>query len=144
MLIGQLGERVGLPAQTIRYYERLGLLERPQRSKSRYRLYQSHDEERLRFILRAKRFGLSLHEINQVIGLHDNGIRPCPNVMAMMEGHLRQLNERIAELQALRRELEIRCRDMLAAGAVDSGELNGSGDTICPLIERSATGHRET
>ncbi|BAZ47239.1 transcriptional regulator (plasmid) [Chondrocystis sp. NIES-4102] len=65
-LIGELSDRVGISAHTIRYYERLGLLEPPRRTESQYRIYGQENEERLRFIQKAKKFGLSLDEIKQL------------------------------------------------------------------------------
>ncbi|PSO95825.1 MAG: heavy metal-responsive transcriptional regulator, partial [Cyanobacteria bacterium QS_6_48_18] len=67
LLIGELSRRVNLPTQTIRYYERLGLITPPERTASQYRLYSEEAIERLQFIQKAKIFGLSLDEIKQLI-----------------------------------------------------------------------------
>lgn len=69
MRIGELGSRLGLSTATLRYYESLGLLGEPQRSPSGYRLYGTDDEDRLRFILRAKALDLSLDEIRSLLEL---------------------------------------------------------------------------
>ena len=71
--IGELGERVGLSTATLRYYESLGLLGEPERSPSGYRLYGDDDEERLRFIIRAKALDLSLDEIRSLLDLWRQG-----------------------------------------------------------------------
>ncbi len=63
MLIGELSKQLSLPTHTIRYYEQLGLLDPPQRSEAQYRLYTKSDAERLHFIQKAKRLGLSLDDI---------------------------------------------------------------------------------
>ncbi|GAB4179644.1 MAG: hypothetical protein Fur006_13120 [Coleofasciculaceae cyanobacterium] len=105
-LIGELGHRVGVPPQTIRYYERLGLLEPPERTESDYRIYSEASEERLRFIQKAKRFGLSLDEIKQLIDIRASGIIPCANLKVMVKQHLHDLEHRIQEMQAFRQELD--------------------------------------
>jgi DNA-binding transcriptional MerR regulator len=71
--IGELGARVGLSTATLRYYESLGLLGEPERSPSGYRLYGTDDEERLRFIIRAKALDLSLDEIRSLLELWHQG-----------------------------------------------------------------------
>lgn len=97
-LIGELGHRVGVPPQTIRYYERLGLLEPPERTESDYRIYSETSEERLRFIQKAKRFGLSLDEIKQLIDIRASGIIPCAELKVMVKQHLHDLACRIPRL----------------------------------------------
>ncbi|MBD2230784.1 heavy metal-responsive transcriptional regulator [Phormidium tenue] len=105
MLIRDLSRATGVPASTIRYYERLGLLQVPRRSGAQYRLYETADVERLRFIQKAKRLGLSLTEIGQLMALRAGGIAPCQQLKAMVASHLQQLDQQIAELQTLRQEL---------------------------------------
>lgn len=65
LLIGQRSERAGVHTQTIRHYERLGLLEPPVRTASRYRVHTAEHHDRLRFVMQAKGFGLSLEEIKE-------------------------------------------------------------------------------
>ncbi len=77
MFISQLSERVELPAHTIRYYEKIGLISPPKRSETQYRLYCDEDEARLKFIKQAKLFGFSLDEIKEIITLRAEGIAPC-------------------------------------------------------------------
>lgn len=131
LFVGQISERVGIPAQTIRYYERLKLLRAPKRSQSRYRLYSPHDEDRLRFIRNAKAFGLSLAEIKELIETADTGTRPCIRLKAMVERHIDELDTRIAELQALRCTLSRRATQIEAS----MKERRGRGADICPVIE---------
>jgi len=88
-LIGELSDRVGVSAHTIRYYERMGLLEPPRRTESQYRIYGKENEERLRFIQKAKRFGLSLDEIKQLITIRTEGTPPCASLKTMVKQHLR-------------------------------------------------------
>lgn len=78
LFIGELSRQVGISTGTIRYYERLGLLKPPQRTESQYRVYSQEDSERLRFIQKAKRFGLSLDEIKKLIDISASGVPPVP------------------------------------------------------------------
>ena len=104
-LIGELSDRVEVSAHTIRYYERLGLLEPSKRTESGYRVYGEENEERLRFIQKAKRFGLSLDEIKQLITIRTKGTPPCASLKTMVKQHLDDLDLQIAEAISLRQEL---------------------------------------
>jgi DNA-binding transcriptional MerR regulator len=103
--IGQLSEQVGLPAQTIRYYERVGLLPPPRRAPNRYRYYDELDERRLRFIRGARALDFSLDEIREILDLRDRGTAPCRVLMAQMARQIEAIDERIAELRRLRTDL---------------------------------------
>ncbi|MGB7441523.1 MAG: heavy metal-responsive transcriptional regulator [Coleofasciculaceae cyanobacterium] len=136
-LIGELSTLVGIPTHTIRYYERLGLLEPPRRTESQYRLYGSEDEERLRFIQKAKRFGLSLEEIKQLIEIRTTGVPPCASLKAMVKQHLDELDCRLREMTAFRQELASRYKEISKLlpneAALPTDEIcNGK---ICGLIE---------
>ena len=111
-LIGELGDRVGVSAHTIRYYERLGLLKPPERTESQYRIYGKENEERLRFIQKAKRFGLSLDEIKQLITIRTEGTPPCASLKTMVKQHLNDLDRKIEEMVSLRRELASRYEEI--------------------------------
>ncbi len=102
--IGQLARRVNVNVRTLRYYETLGLLPAPQRTETGYRLYSEADERRLRFVLQAKRVGLSLEEIGRILELGRHG-SPCGYVREVVSRHIAEMNARIAKLQALRAEL---------------------------------------
>lgn len=138
MLIHDLSRQVGVPASTIRYYERLGLLDAPPRSRSQYRLYGEPDVERLQFIQNAKRLGLSLTEIGQLIALRSGGTPPCQELKAMVAKHLRQLDQQIAQLQALRRELAIQEAELEAnlSQAPDPPPDSLCNGIICGFVER--------
>ncbi|MGG6239327.1 heavy metal-responsive transcriptional regulator [Leptolyngbya sp. KIOST-1] len=138
MLIRDLSRAAGVPASTIRYYEQLGLLQAPQRSAAQYRLYGTADVERLRFIQKAKRLGLSLTEIGQLIALRAGGTAPCQQLKAMVSSHLQQLDQQIAELQALRQELATYYAN-LAAQLPDDATVPTETlcqGTICGFIEQ--------
>ena len=80
LFIGELSHRVDVPTQTIRYYERLGLLDAPERTESQYRIYSEEAVERLQFIQKAKLYGLSLDEIKQLIKIRVEGVPPCASL----------------------------------------------------------------
>lgn len=131
MLIGELSRRVDLPPHTIRYYERLGLINPPERTESKYRVYSEEDEVRLRFIKQAKLFGLSLDEIKQIINLRAEGIAPCEHLKKMIKRHLDDLDHRIQELVAFRNELARRYERLKSISDAPTG-------TICGLIEQES------
>ncbi len=138
LLIGEIGQQVNLPTQTIRYYERLGLLDPPERTQSRYRVYSEQTIERLRFIQKAKLFGLSLDEIKQLIEIRNRGVSPCANLKAMVKEHLDELDNHIQEMLAFRQELASRYEQinaLLLASPAAHSEASFNG-RICELIER--------
>jgi DNA-binding transcriptional MerR regulator len=106
LLVGELAERVGVSAKTIRYHEQVGLLPEPTRSAAGYRLYGADDEERLSFISTARRIGFTLGEIKEILGLRDRGTTPCDYVRAAIRRHLEEVDRHISELRRLKGELE--------------------------------------
>jgi DNA-binding transcriptional MerR regulator len=98
--IGELADRVGVNPKTVRYYEDIGLLPEPARRPSGYRAYGIEDVERLTFIRRAQRFGLSLDEIGEVLAFRRNGERPCAFVLDTVRRQVARVAEQIAELEA--------------------------------------------
>lgn len=103
--IGALGAATGVNPETIRYYERIGLLPAPPRSSSGYRRYDEEAARRLRFIRRGRDLGFTIAEITALLGLHDHPEAPCEEADALTRAHLAQVDAKIADLQALRREL---------------------------------------
>ncbi len=109
--IGDLAGQTGVTVETVRYYERVGILPRATRTSTGsthagYRRYMPLDVERLRFVKRARDLGFSLDEVRDLMGLaaSDPG-RPCGEVDALARAHLAQVEEKIAQLGALRDEL---------------------------------------
>ena len=127
MFIGELSLRVGVPTQTIRYYERLGLMRKPERTDSQYRVYLKEDEERLRFIQKAKLFGLSLDEIKSLIDVRCTGSAPCQHLKKIVKKRLDELDIRIQEMVSFRSELANRY-EQLDTSNIPSG-------TRCGFIE---------
>lgn len=138
LFIGELSRQVGIPTQTIRYYERLGLLNPPKRTESQYRVYFDEDTERLQFIQKAKRFGLSLDEIKKLIDIGVSGVLPCTKLKEMVKKHLDELDCHIQEMVALRQELASRYEQIDALLPDSLNTLNNRicNSKICWLIER--------
>lgn len=138
LFIGELSHRVDVPTQTIRYYERLGLLDAPERTESQYRIYSEEAVERLQFIQKAKLYGLSLDEIKQLIKIRVEGVPPCTSLKAMVKKHLDELDYHIQEMLAFRQELANRYEQidtLLSDSSAAHTEVNFNG-RICGLIER--------
>ena len=106
MLIRELAKQTGLAATTIRYYESVGLIPRPQRAENNYRAYTSADAERLRFIGSARSLGFGLNDIAEFLAARDDGLLPCQRVMDSLDQHVADIDRRIADLLALRETLE--------------------------------------
>ncbi len=105
LLIGRLAAKTGVTADAVRFYERAGLLPRPRRTKTGYRVYSAKSIARVQFIRKAQALGFSLDEIKQVLRLRDSGRLPCRSVVELAERHLRQVEDELAQLQSLRESL---------------------------------------
>jgi MerR family copper efflux transcriptional regulator len=105
MRIGELAKRCGVSVQTLRFYERKGLLPEPPRRLSGYRDYPPEAEKLVRFIRTAKTFGFSLHEIRELLGLQRRSWATCADICAFVARKLEQIEARIRELQESRRML---------------------------------------
>ena len=111
LTVGQLATRAGVRADTIRYYEREGLLPLPRRTEGEHRRYGRADVDRLLFIRGAQRLGLRLAEIRDLLAVCDTGACACEPAADLLRRHLTQTEEDIGRLSALRDEL----RAMLSA-----------------------------
>ena len=106
MLIGELADTAGLPSQTIRFYERRGLLREPVRGANGYRIYDESTLTRLSFIHTAQAAGLTLAEIGSIIDLRDDGNVPCTHVASLLDSKLADVRTRIRSLAVLEAELK--------------------------------------
>jgi Hg(II)-responsive transcriptional regulator len=97
----ELAARAAVNPQTLRYYERRGLLPAPARSAGGYRTYPAEAVRRVRFIKRAQDLGFTLAEVQSLLHLAEGGPDPCDRVRAMAEEKVTDLQRRIADLQAL-------------------------------------------
>ena len=105
MRIGEVADRAGVPAKTIRYYENLGLLPAPTRAANGYRSYDESILRRLAFIRAAQASGLTLGEIRGVLSFRERGETPCDHVRDLIDRRAAELDDRIRELTRLRAEL---------------------------------------
>ena len=103
--IGELGRLTGTKVETIRYYERIGLLAAPSRTTGNYRAYGAEHLSRLSFIRRSRDLGFSLDQIRALLSLSDDRQRSCEAVDAIAKEHLTEVERKIADLKALQREL---------------------------------------
>lgn len=127
--IGRAATTAGLTAKTLRYYEAVGLLPPPDRTESGYRVYSADAIRRLSFIVKAKRLGLSLREIREILGIRDGGQAPCVHLQHLLQRKVREVGGRIAELTALREELQRLARRC-------GREIRQEGPAaICPHVE---------
>lgn len=122
--IGKLAAAAGVGVDTVRFYERAGLLKKPARTPSGYRKYAAADAERLRFVRRAKALGFSLDEVAELLRLNDGGGRRS-SVRALAERRLAEIDRRLAELSRVRKTLR-----HLVHHCHGDGSLKG-----CPIIE---------
>ena len=107
LLIGDVAERTGLSAPTIRYYESIGLLPAPVRSATGYRRYPEAVVEELRFVKKAQTLGFSLEEIREILALSRAGDTPCSHVLDLSRRHLQAVEDRIAQLTRFRDQLAV-------------------------------------
>ncbi|ESW73235.1 helix-turn-helix domain-containing protein [Mesorhizobium sp. C277A] len=120
----ELARRTGTNLETVRYYEKVGLLPEPPRTQSGYRNYDATHERRLRFVLRARELGFSLDEIRALLRLVDERDRPCADARVVAATHLEDVRAKIADLKRMEqvlKEVVKQCGD---------GTL-----PACPLIE---------
>ncbi len=105
--IGDVAERLGLSTDTLRYYEKIGLLPKVGRSATGIRFYSDKDLSRLQFIQRAQAMDFSLAEIAQLLEMRESPRRARPKVRALTRNKLVQVSARLAELKTLRNELQL-------------------------------------
>jgi DNA-binding transcriptional MerR regulator len=103
--VAELARAVGVPTDTIRYYERVGLLPPPRRTATGYRDYDTGAVDRLRFIQGAQRLGLRLVDIGHLLAVRDTGHCPCEPAGELLRRRLDDVDAEIARLTALRAEM---------------------------------------
>ncbi len=105
LTVSKLADEVGTSADTLRYYEKIGLLPEPDRSASGYRLYGDEAVEQVRFIKRAQRFGLRLEEIGELLAIRQRGLCPCGRTRRLLEAKVAELDQELAALARLRDDI---------------------------------------
>jgi DNA-binding transcriptional MerR regulator len=126
--IGELAERTGCHVQTIRYYEQIGLIEPPPRTEGRQRRYGPEAERTLNFIRHARALGFDIDAIRKLMNLAGHPERECSEVDRLAKDQLDSVEEKIARLKRLRKELQ---RMILACGqgrVADCRVLEALGD----------------
>lgn len=125
MKIGQLAEETATDTQTIRYYERLGLLPQPRRTVSNYRMYDNDTVPRLLFIKRAKEIGFSLNDIKALLEMADGKVRRCSVVRGFAETRLTKIRRQILDLRAIEKTLSSLVNQCTVSEKI----------TECPILE---------
>jgi DNA-binding transcriptional MerR regulator len=116
--ISELAEKAGVSPDTVRYYEKEGLLAEPSRTNSGYRQYDERAVERLHFIRGAQTLGLKLGDIKELLDIRDRGACPCGHTQQLLEKRVAEIDAEIRELKALK--LELRSMERLEC-PTDSG-----------------------
>ena len=131
--IGEVSRRAGIGIEALRFYEKSGLLDRPGRTYSGYRLYDESVLERLAFVKKAQLLGFTLDEIKQLIDHKRKGENPCAEVREIVKIRLEELNERVEQM--------VLYRDELSAALEGWEEIGEADGHVCGLIEGSHIEH---
>jgi Cd(II)/Pb(II)-responsive transcriptional regulator len=147
MRIGELAKRAGCQAETVRYYEREGLLPDPARTDGNYRSYNAEHLARLTFIRNCRALEMSLAEIRALLAIKDGAGRDCGEVGTVLAAHIGHVAERIGRLSALKTQLEalheqcggaeaVECCGILRelAEAAPGPDASGGKEGCCPSL----------
>ena len=129
--IGQVAHETGLSVDTIRFYEKQGLLKRSPRTEGGFRLFGLSDIETLKFVRKAQELGFSLNEIRELLILRSDHVPACSHVKELLEQKLAAVEQRINELQDLERSLKRalqKCKQELKTAGAEHEEC-------CPVID---------
>lgn len=144
--IGKLAKELHLNPKTIRYYEQVGLLSKPRRSESGYRLYSDYEIQRLRLVTRAKLLGLSLAEIKELVEYAIDG--RCKNLeqqlLSLVQAKLGEIDQKIQDLTAFREDLA-RYKHALSSRLPSAcgEEHSPSVSTSCNCLGEELESHRK-
>ena len=143
--IGELAKRTGCLVETIRYYEREGLLLEPARSVGNYRLYTNIHVERLQFIRHCRSLDMTLEEIRNLLRFRDAPDENCGEVNALLDEHIEHVSNRIKELRFLQKNLRgLRSRCEQARAIKDCGILQSLGSPATSPLRSSDVEHRNS
>lgn len=129
---GEVAEHSGVGVQTLHFYERSGLLRKPQRSSANYRLYSPDFVRRVQFIKKAQAFGFTLDEIKDILDLKDHGKAPCRRVAEIAGERLREIEAELAKWRGFRRALT----KVLPQWEHETATERNCAGEFCDLIER--------
>lgn len=121
---GEIAKRAGCHLETVRYYEKIGLLPPPARTAGGHRLYKIDDQRRLRFILRGRELGFSIEELRSLLSLVDSKAYTCGEIQGLTVDHLGSIRQKITDLKRLERTL-----------TQISSECGGGAVPECPVID---------
>lgn len=134
--IGEIAMRSGVSVDTVRFYERRGLIARALRSNSGYRLFPPETIERIQFIKQAQEFGFSLDEIREILTDSNGGVSECRRVRDLLHGKLAELNERMKKMRDFRHLLQ---KNLEAC----EREISEHGqEAHCPVVVNIERGER--
>jgi DNA-binding transcriptional MerR regulator len=132
LFIGKLAKQTRVNPKTIRYYEGINLLSKPKREQNNYRIYTQDTIKRINFIKKAQSLGFTLREIKEILVLSDRGFKPCSHVRDLLRTRVIDLEQKLAELTTLRRELKKLEDEWASIKTVEDDK----GEEICPQIEK--------
>ncbi|MGH9185985.1 MAG: MerR family DNA-binding protein [Acidimicrobiales bacterium] len=135
LTVSQLASRAAISADTVRYYERIGLLGPAERSPSGYRLFTEEAADRLLFIRSAQRFGLRLEAIGELLDIRDRGLCPCGHTRELLEARLAEIDRERESLNRLRAEVE----EILRGAPRSGGNGSPCQTDLMQIQRRSAT-----
>ncbi len=127
MNIGEAAKVSGVNAKLIRHYESIGIIPKASRTDSGYRVYSDNDVHTLTFVRRARSLGFSMKEIKKLVGLWRNRSRASADVKALAQTHIKELDAKIKELEAMRDTLKYLARN-----------CHGDNRPDCPIVEELA------
>jgi DNA-binding transcriptional MerR regulator len=130
--IGEVARRSRLTPKAVRLYETRGILAPAERTSAGYRTYTDSDVEILRFVRQAKTLGLRLEEIKGILDLQRHGAQPCSTVEQLLKTHIREIDQTINDLRALRRTITT------ALQAAESAVHDGDDAVVCPIMQSQA------
>ena len=143
--IGELAKRTGSQVETIRYYEREGLLPEPRRSEGNYRLYSDTHLERLLFVRHCRSLDMTLEEIRSLLTFRDAPDDNCGEVNALLDEHIQHVAKRIKELKLLQQNLRgLRNLCQQTQAIKDCGILRSLGSPVKNLLQSSDVEHRKS
>ncbi len=126
--IGELSRRTGCNIETVRYYERIGVMPKPPRTEGGHRYYPAEQVKRLVFIRRGRELGFTLDQVRGLLRFVDTGNFSCSDVKSLTDEHLAELRKKIADLRRMERVL----KDM--AAQCDNGQVPD-----CPILDALST-----
>jgi len=127
MNIGEVAARSGVPAKTIRYYEEIELIESARRAANGYRAYTEEAVHTLRFVARARNLGFTVEQCRSLLALYRDKARASADVKQIAQGHIAEIEEKIAELRSMQTTLQTL-----------ANRCHGDERPDCPIIDELA------